>query len=44
MAIGSKYIGNIINYLFYLPGPFPRGLEVDLEGAVHFYTYLIDVH
>ena len=29
---GSVNIGNIINYLSYLPDPFPKGLEVDLDG------------
>ena len=29
----SVYIGNIIYYLRYLLAPFPKGLEVDLEGS-----------
>ena len=29
----SVYVGNIICYLIYLFAPFPRGLEVDLEGS-----------
>ena len=33
--IRSLYIGNIVNYLIYLPDPFPRGLEVTWKGAVH---------
>ena len=32
------YIGNITNYLPYLPDPFLRGLEVDLEGSSIFPT------
>ena len=30
--IRSIYIGNTIKCLIYLPIPFPRGQEVDLEG------------
>ena len=30
---GLVYIGNNTNYLLYLLDPFPRGLEVDLEGS-----------
>ena len=33
---GSVYIGIILYYLIYLPNPFPRGLEVDLEGTSTF--------
>ena len=32
MALGSVYIGNLLNYLTYLTDPFPRGVEIDLEG------------
>ena len=34
----SVYVGNIFNYLIYLPDPFPRGLQVDLEGSSTFLT------
>ena len=33
---GLAYIGNFINYLLYLPDPFPRGLWIDLEGSSTF--------
>ena len=31
--IGLVCIGNFINYLLYLPVPFPRGLCIDLGGS-----------
>ena len=37
MALGSIYIGNLLNYLTYLTAPFPRGLEIDLEGDSTFH-------
>ena len=40
----SAYIGNIINYLKYLPEPFPRGLKVDLEGSSIFPTLKLLMH
>ena len=41
---GSVYIGNIINYLMYLPDPFPRGLKVDLKGSSTFPTLMLSIH
>ena len=38
------YIGNIINYFFYLPDPFPRGLLVDLEGSSIFLPLVLLMH
>ena len=35
------YIGNINNYLLYLPDPFPRNLEVDLEGSSTFLPLML---
>ena len=39
--VRSVNIGNIINYLLYLPGLFPRGLDVDLEGINTFLTLIL---
>ena len=33
---GLAYAGSFINYLLYLPDPFPRGLCIDLEGGSTF--------
>ena len=41
---GSVYIGNIINYLTYLPDSFPRGLKVDLEGNSIFLMLTLSMH
>ena len=41
---GSAYIGSIINYLIYGPAPFPRGLEVELEGSSTFLTLILSLH
>ena len=41
---GLVHIGNIINYLLYLPAPFPMGLEVDLEGSSIFLPLLISLY
>ena len=41
---GFVYIGSIINYLLYLPDPFPRGLEVDLKGSSIFPTLMPSMH
>ena len=30
---GLVYIGSIFNHLLYLPAPFPRGIEADLEES-----------
>ena len=43
-SIGSVYIGNIINYLTYLPVSFSRGLEVDLKGSNTFPTLTLSKH
>ena len=41
---GSVYGGNIIRYLSYLLAPFPRGLEVDLEGSNTFLPLTLSMH
>ena len=41
---GSVYIGNTICCLLYLPAPFPRGLEVDLEGSSTFPTLTLSMY
>ena len=41
---GSVYIGNNINYLLHLPAPFPKGLEVDLEGSSIFLPLMLSMH
>ena len=38
---GSVYIGSIIYYLTCLLAPFPKGLEVDLEGSSTFSTLML---
>ena len=38
---GFVYIGNIVYYLTNLPNPFPRGLEIDLEGSSRFPTVML---
>ena len=35
------YIGNTLYYPIYLPAPFPRGLEVDLEESSTFPTLIL---
>ena len=35
---GSIHVGNIVYYFTYLPAPFLRGLEIDLEGKTTFPT------
>ena len=37
------YIGNIINYLFYFPVPFARGLEIDLEKSGIFPIFILSM-
>ena len=37
------YIGNIIYYLIYLLAPFPKGLEVDLEGRSKLATLMLSI-
>ena len=39
---GSVYIGKMIYYLIYLLDPFPRGLEVDIEGSSIFLTHTLN--
>ena len=39
--IGLVNIVYFINYFFYLPVPFPRGLEVDLEGSNTFLILML---
>ena len=39
--VGSAYLGNFINYLLYLPVPFPRGLCIYLEGNSIFLPLLL---
>ena len=41
---GLVYIDNIVNYLSYLPYPFLRGLEVDLEGSNTLLTLTISMY
>ena len=38
------YIGNIINYLWHLFAPFPRGLWKDLEGSSTFLPLMLLMH
>ena len=40
----SVYVGNIVYHLIYLPDPFVRGLEVDLEGKSIFPILLLSIH
>ena len=42
--IGSVYISYLIYYITYLPIPFPRGIEVDLEESSIFPTLLLSMH
>ena len=44
LPTGLVYIGNIINYLLYLPDSFSKGLEVDLEGNNTFITPMLSMH
>ena len=44
LSTGLVSIGNFINYLLYLLDPFPRGLEVDLEGSSTFPTLTLSMH
>ena len=41
---GSDYIGSIINYLTYLPDPFPKGIEVYVEGSSTFPILILSMH
>ena len=41
---GLAYIGNFINYLLYLPAPFPRGLLIHLEGSSIFLPLMLLIH
>ena len=41
---GLVYIGSFINYLLYLPDPFPRGLSIDLEGSSIFLPFALLMH
>ena len=41
---GLVYIGNSINYLSYLPYPFPRGLRIDQKGIKTFLSFLLSMH
>ena len=38
---GLVYIGNIFNYLWHLPDPFPRGLWKDIEGSNTFLPLML---
>ena len=38
------YIGYSINYLLYLPAPFPRGLGIDLERSSRFLPLMLLMH
>ena len=42
--VGLVYIGNIINYLLNFPNPFPRGLEIDLDGSSTFPKLILLMH
>ena len=42
--VGLAYIGNIINYLWHLPDPFPRGLWKELEGSSTFLPLMLLMH
>ena len=41
---GFAYAGYILYYLIYHPDPFPRGLEVNLEGSSIFPTLKLSMH
>ena len=41
---GLAYVGNFVNYLLYLPAPFPRGLEIDLERSSIFLLLKLLMH
>ena len=41
---GLAHIGNLINYLLYLPYTFPRGLVIDLEGSNTFLPLMLLIH
>ena len=38
---GYVYIGNSLYYLICLVTPFPRGIQVDLEGRGYFPTFML---
>ena len=40
---GLAYVGSFINYLLYLPDPFPRGLYIDLEGSSTFLPLMLSM-
>ena len=40
---GSVYIGNVQYYPMYFLGPFPRGLEIHLEGISTFLTLILSL-
>ena len=40
----SAYVGNFINYLLYLPDPFPKGLRIDLQGSSIFPPLMLLIH
>ena len=44
MAVESVHIGNITYYPIYLSTPFPRSLEVDLEGSSTFPILMLSMH
>ena len=41
---GLAYVGSFINYLLYLPDPFPRGLGIDLKGTSTFLPLTLSMH
>ena len=41
---GLGYVGTIINYLLYLPDPFPTGLEIDLKGSNTLLLFMLFMH
>ena len=42
--VGSVYMININNYLFFIPAPFSRDLKVDLEGSSTFLPFTLSMH
>ena len=44
MAHRIMYIGNLVSFYTYLPAPFPRDLEADLEGSVTFLKLMLSMH
>ena len=41
---GLEYAGNLINYLWNLPNPFPWGICIDLEASSTFLPLMLSMH